>query len=490
MPGEYERTSTTVINAYAGRIAKDYLVGLQRLLADFGYTGPVMIMQGYGGLLPAAEAAERAVGLIECGPAAGVIAARFLGELMGDHDVIAADMGGTTFKVGVVQGGQIEYAREPMVDRYHYVAPKIEVFSIGAGGGSIVSLAAGSNIPVVGPRSAGARPGPVCYGLGGADPTLTDVLLLIGYLDPTTFLRGTMTLDAEAARRVFQARIADPLGMSVEEAAFGIYRIAAAQIFDLIHKITVERGVDPRDFVLHAFGGTCGLLAAVFGPELNVKRVVVPYTASVNCALGLVAADIVHEYSVTRTLGVPPPADTVNALFAPMVARAVAQLRSEGFSDDRIRLQGAVDLRYGRQVHEVTTPVNAGLPLDDKGVQRVIDDFEQLYERKYGRGSAFRGAGMEMTAFRLTASGVMARPQIERRPLEGCSPAHARIGERDVFVAARNGPGRAGIYDFVRLRPGNVVEGPAVIHTPITTIAIQDRQVGRMDEYRNIVIEL
>lgn len=488
-PGEYERTSTTVINAYTGQIAKNYLSRLQKLLSDSGYVGPVMIMQGYGGLLPAAEAAERAVGLIECGPAAGVIAARFLGELMGDRDVIAADMGGTTFKVGVVQNGQIEYAREPMVDRYHYVAPKIEVFSIGAGGGSIVSLDPKTNIPTVGPRSAGAQPGPVCYGLGGSESTLTDVLLLIGYLDPKTFLGGSMTLDFAAAQRVFKAQIAEPLGMSVEEAAFGIYRIAAAQIFDLIHKITVERGLDPRDFVLHAFGGTCGLLAGVFGQELNVKRVVVPYTASVNCALGLVAADIVHEYSITRTLPAPPPAQTVNAVYAPMMERALEQLRSEGFPDDRIRLQWSVDLRYSRQVHEVTTAVNARTPLDQGGVERLIGDFEALYERKYGRGSAFRGAGMEITAFRLTARGLMARPQIEKSALEGHSSAHALVGERDAFIAARNGLGRTAIYDFPRLRPGNVVEGPAVIHTPITTIMIQDHQIARMDEFRNVVLE-
>ncbi len=488
-PGEYERTSTTVINAYVGQIVKNYLLGLQKVLSDSGYAGPVMVMQGYGGLLPAAEAAERAVGLIECGPAAGVIAASFLGEIMGDRDVIAADMGGTTFKVGVVQNGQIEYAREPMVGRYHYVAPKIEVSSIGVAGGSVVSLDQRTNIPTVGPRSAGARPGPVCYGLGGSESTLTDVLLLIGYLDPKTFLGGSMTLDPEAARRVFKVQIAEPLGMSVEEAAFGIYHIAAAQIFDLIHKITVERGLDPRDFVLHAFGGTCGLLAGVFGPELNVKRVIVPYTASVNCALGLVAADIVHEYSVTQTVPAPPPAETVNMLYEPMRERALAQLRSERFPDDRIRLQWSVDLRYSRQVHEVTTPVNAHTPLDSSGVQRLIDDFEQIYERKYGRGSAFRGAGMEMTAFRLTARGLMTRPQIEKSALEGRSSAHAKVGERDVFVAARNGIGRAAIYDFLRLRPGNVVEGPAIVHTPITTVAIQDHQIARVDEFRNIVLE-
>ena len=448
-----------------------------------------MVMQGYGGLLPAAEAADRAVGMIECGPAAGVIGAKFLGDLMGDKDVIAADMGGTTFKVGVIQDGQIEYAREPMVDRFHYLAPKIEVVSIGAGGGSIISLDPKTQVPRVGPQSAGARPGPVCYGQGGTEPTLTDVMLLIGYMDPGTFLGGSLTLDAEAARRVFKAKIADPLGCSVEEAAFGIYRVAAAQITDLIHEITVERGLDPRDFVLHAFGGTCGLLCGVFGQELKVRRIVVPYTASVNCAFGLVSADIVHEYSVTKTLPVPTPAAEINALYEPMIERARKQLRSEGFADDKIHMDWSVDLRYSRQVHEVTTPVHAKRPLDHAGFERLVGDFEALYERKYGKGSAYREAGMEMTMFRLSARGLMTRPRIEKEALKGADSSHARMGERPIFVDARNGMAKAGIFDFNRLEPGNVVQGPAVIHTPITTIVLQDKHTGRMDAYRNVIIE-
>ena len=489
VPGEYERTSTAVINAYAGRITQNYLTGLQSLLQGSGYSGPVMIMQGYGGLLPAKEAAERAVGLIESGPAAGVIGAKFLGEMMEDKDIIAADMGGTTFKVGVIQDGEIEYAREPMVDRFHFVAPKIEVVSIGAGGGSIVSLDPKTKVPLVGPRSAGARPGPVCYGQGGTEPTLTDVLLLIGYMDPNTFLGGSIKLDVEGARREFKRAIAHPLGMKLEEAAFGIYRVACAQITDLIHEITVERGLDPRDFVLHAFGGLCGLLCGVFGQELSVRRVIVPYTASVNCAFGLVAADIVHEYSVTKTLPGPAPAAELNALYAPMVERARAELGAEGFGPDRIQLNWSVDLRYSRQVHEVTTPVRAATPLDDAGVKRLVDDFEQLYERKYGRGSAYRDAGMEMTAFRLSARGLMSRPNIEKAALRGASADHARVGRRKVFVDALNGMAEADIYDFAKLEPGNVMRGPAVIHTPITTIVVQAKQTGRMDAYRNVVIE-
>ncbi len=487
-PGEYERTSTAVINAYAGRITYSYLTSLERRLGEHGYAGAIMVMQGYGGLLPAAEAADRAVGMIECGPAAGVIGARALGGLMGDGNVIAADMGGTTFKVGVIQNGEIEYAREPMVDRFHYVAPKIEVVSIGAGGGSIVSLDPRTNVPRVGPRSAGARPGPICYGQGGEEPTLTDVMLLIGYMDPGQFLGGSITLDREKAERIFREKIADPLGLPVTEAAIGIYRIAAAQITDLIREITVERGLDPRDFVLQAFGGSCSMLAPVFGEELAVRRVVIPYTASVNCAFGLVSADVAHEYAHTATLPAPAPADAINAIFAPLEARARTQLAAEGIPEERMRMEWSIDLRYSRQVHEVTTTVRADTPLDEAGVARLVDDFEALYERKFGRGSAYREAGIEMTMFRLTARGLMPRPELPEEAEGDADPAPAQTGTRQIFSEAAGGMAEGRIYDFQRLRPGMEIAGPAVIHTPITTIAVQARQRARMDRWRNIVV--
>lgn len=489
VPGEYERSSTTVINAYAGRITRDYLSSLETLLAETGYDGPVMVMQGYGGLLPAHEAAERSIGMLECGPAAGVIGSRALGQLLDQPDVIATDMGGTTFKVSVIQGGTIEYAREPMVDRFHYTQPKIEVVSIGSGGGSIISLEPGSNAPRIGPRSAGSRPGPVCYGQGGTEPTLTDVFMLIGYMDPEIFLGGSMTLDREGARRVFDEKIATPLGLSVEEAAIGVYRVATAQITDLIRQITVERGLDPRDFVLHSFGGSCGMVAGMFGAELNVRRMVVPYTASVNCAFGLISADIVHEYATTALLPVPSPAEAVNKLFAPLAEKAVKQLAEEGFTGDRVRLDWSIDLRYSRQVHEVTTPVRGAWPLDEAALAGVVGDFEALYERKYGKGSAYREAGMEMTQFRLTARGLMERPRIDAEATGGPDAAAARIGRRPIFVEAEGRMVESDIYDFERLKPGNVVAGPAVIHTPITTIVLQAGQTGTLDGYRNVIVD-
>lgn len=487
-PGEYERTSTTVINAYAGRVVRDYVTHLGSLLKENGYAGPLLVMQGYGGLLPDYEAAERAVGMLECGPVAGVIGSKILGDIMGDRNVIAADMGGTTFKVGVIQDGMLEYAREPLVDRFHYAVPKIEVVSIGAGGGSIIHLEPGTHVPLVGPESAGAFPGPVCYDQGGTEPTLTDVLLLIGYIDPTRFLSGTMHLNVETARRAFQRKIADPLGMSLKDAAMGIFRVATSQTTDLIHKITVEQGLDPRDFVLHAFGGCGPMLASTFAAELNVKRVIVPYTASVNCAFGLATADVVHEYAGIETLAAPADPDRVNGIFAGLIKRAQAALAAEGFPPERTQLDWSIGLHYSLQVHELITPVQAAKPLNRAGLDQVVNDFEALYEGRYGKGSAYRDAGIEMTQFRLTARGIIDKPEFEAATIAGADCSAARTGRREIFIASDNRFGPAEVYDFERLHPGNVIPGPAVIHTPITTIVVQGGQSARMDEYRNMVI--
>lgn len=489
-PGEYERTSTTVINAYTGKVVQAYVTELGQLLKRHGYAGPLLVMQGNGGLLPEKEAAVRAVGMLECGPVAGVIGSRRLGAIMGDPNVIAADMGGTTFKVGIIQDGLLEYAREPLVDRFHYSVPKINVVSIGSGGGSIVHLEPGTRVPLVGPQSAGANPGPVCYGQGGAEPTLSDVLLLIGYIDPERFLRGTMRLDTDGARRVFTSRIAEPLGLSLRDAAMGIFRVATSQMADLIHKITVEQGLDPRDFVMHAFGGSCPMLASTLAAELNVRRVIVPYTASVNCAFGLASADVLHEYAASETLEVPASPARVNELFDALAARARAALRAEGFDDQRIALDRSVGLRYSMQVHEVMTPVVNPGAFDAEALARVVRDFEALYERRYGKGSAYRGAGIEMTQFRLTARGLIDKPSFEPLALGGADASAACVGTRDVFLSGPNRFGPARVYDFDRLRPGHAIEGPAVIHTPITTIVVQDGQSALIDAFRNTVIDI
>lgn len=489
VPGEYERTSTTVINAYALRVTRSYLDELAALLRSAGYAGELLVMQGHGGLVPVAEAAVRPVGMIECGPAAGMIGARYLGGVLDDRNIIAADMGGTTFKVGVIRHGEFDSAREPMVDRFHYVAAKLELVSIGAGGGSIVSVEPATLRPRIGPRSAGSRPGPVCYGRGGSEPTLTDVAAIIGYMDPATFLGGSVPLDIEAARQVFARQVAEPLGMGLEEAAVGIYRVATAQLSDLVRNVTVERGLDPRDFTLHAFGGSCGLFAGAFAQELGIGRVVVPFTASVNCAFGMVAADVLHHHAVVRSVPAPAQAAEVNEIFSALHGQATRQLAQEGFGDERMALQFSADLRYRRQVHQVSTPLRGELPFTQAQVDALVPEFERLYEERYGKGSAFRAAGIEIAAFRLQARGLMPRPDTAPEPVGGADAGPALRGHRRMFVEGEPGLREAPIYDFTRLAPGNVVHGPAVIHSPITTVVLRPGQRALLDGWRNLLLE-
>jgi N-methylhydantoinase A len=489
VPGEYERTSATVIDAYVGWVTQAYLSELSELLRENGYGGPVLVMQGYGGLVPIAEAAARPVGMIESGPAAGVVGAQFLASLLGDTNVIAADMGGTTFKVGVIQDGRFEYAREPMVDRYHYVAPKIDLQSIGAGGGSIVDVDTRTKRPTVGPGSAGARPGPICYGLGGDRPTLTDVAAIMGYMDPDTFLGGTIKLDVGRAREIFAERIAKPLGMDVDEAALGIYRVAVAKIADLIRNVTVERGLDPREFILQSFGGSGGLFVGAYARDLSIRRVIIPHTAAVLCAFGMVAADVLHDYSVVRPMAMPVQPFTVNAVLEPMAQRALRQLAEEGFAAERVALEWLVEMRFRRQVHQVSTPLRDGLPVTAYTLDILQSDFEALYERRYGAGSSYRAAGIELVTFRLKAHGMMLRPRLEPARLSGCDPSRAERGQRQILFPDGVGMHSVTVYDFEQLECGNVVRGPAVVHSPVTTIVVHNGQVVRMDELRNLVME-
>ncbi|MGR8946916.1 MAG: hydantoinase/oxoprolinase family protein [Gammaproteobacteria bacterium] len=488
VPGEYERTSTTVINAYAGKVVKDYITDLEIKLRAQGYTGPLLIMQGHGGLLNAQHAADRAVSLIECGPVAGLIGSKFIGERLRQDNVIAVDMGGTTSKVGVIQSYTLSFDHQPMVDRFHYSAPKIEVVSIGAGGGSLITLEAGTNIPQVGPESAGSVPGPICYGNGGTTPTLTDVMLIIGYMAPEYFLGGQHELEVDASRERFTTEIANPLGLSMPDAAAGIFRIACSQMSDLIHQITVERGLDPREFVLHAFGGTCPMLASTFAEELQVKKIVIPYTASVNCAFGMTTADVVHEFAETTVIALPASPGKIAAAFEPLLKEAEQALASDNFQPAQIELHCSVGMRYRLQVHELFVPVPK-LPVDDEAVAMLMFDFERLYEQRYGEGSAYKEAGMEITQCRVSAHGVMPRPELFRATGGTGNVSAAKIGTREIFVEKSQSFAAADIYDFSKLHSGHVITGPAVIHTPVTTIVVQARQKAVIDEFMNTTIE-
>src|SRR5262245_25962998 len=358
--GEYERTSTAALNAALGPVVSRYLTNLVEGLRKLGFRGSLLLMQAYGGLLPLQEAVTRPVGMVESGPVSGLMGSKRLGDLLGCNNIISADMGGTTFKIGTVREGLIEYQRESMVLRYHYALPKLDVVSLGLAGGSIISVEPRTRQPRVRPRSAGSFPGPVCYDHGGDEPTLTDVDALLGYLHSNYFLGGRAQLNLEKARRVFETRVAEPLGLPVADAAAAIYKLANSMIYDLMHKTTVQRGLDPRVFSLFSTGGTAGMHLGAVGEELGVNQVIVPHTASVHRAFGLVTSDIVHEALTTRPMRHPTDPAAVEALFGELVDQTVAQLRREGFVDEGIAILRAIDMRYRRQVHIITVPVETG----------------------------------------------------------------------------------------------------------------------------------
>jgi len=486
--GEYERTSTVALNARLGPVVLGYLENLRRRLSENGFAGRLLVAQAYGGLLPVEEAGTRPVGMIESGPVSGLVGSQSLGERLGFRNIIAADVGGTTFKVGTVREGLIEYQRESMVLRYHYALPKMDVVSLGLAGGSIISIEPRTGTPRIGPRSAGSYPGPICYAHGGDEPTITDIDAILGYLNPAYFLGGRAELDIDKARRLFTEHVAVPLGLETVEAAAAMYKLANSLFYDLLHKTTVQRGLDPRRFVLFSFGGTAGMHVGAYGEALGVPHVVIPHSASVHGAFGLVASDIAHEDQITQPLRAPFDVGAVRSVFAELESRILDQLRKEGFAQDDIRLHRSIDMRYRRQVHILTVPFTADGGVTTDAIEQAVDLFERLYEEKYGPQSAYREAGIELVSFRLRGVGVVRKPELQLEELGDEDAGEAVVAAVSAWVdkagAVQEVPG----YDFERLRPGHVVAGPAIVWTPITTLVVPLGLKARVDGYRNVVM--
>jgi N-methylhydantoinase A len=488
--GEYERTSTVALNARLGPVVKRYLTSLRDRLHAEGFAGTLLVMQAYGGLLPFEKAAAAPVGMIESGPVSGLVGSQQLGERIGSANIIAADMGGTTFKCGVVREGMIEYQRESMVLRYHYALPKMDVVSLGLAGGSIISIDERTGTPRIGPRSAGSYPGPVCYGHGGDEPTITDTDAILGYLNPDYFLGGREALDIDRARAVYEEKVAKPLGRPLLEAAAAMYRFANSLFHDLLHKTTVQRGLDPRRLDLFSFGGTAGMHVAAYAEELRVNRIVIPYSASVHGAFGLITSDIAHEDQITHPLHLPVDVGAVNEIFAELESRVGGQLAEEGFEGDAVTMQRSIDMRYRRQVHILTVPVEHDGPLDDAAMERTLALFERLYREKYGQESAYREAGIELVSFRLRGSGRVRKPELQPEAPAGEDASQAIVKTVRAWVDADEEVQELNGYDFDRMVPGNSVRGPAIVWTPITTLVLAPGQVASVDGYRNLLISM
>ncbi len=489
--GEYERSATTVFNAYIGPKISSYLQNLQSVLKDKGLRREPLIMQAYGGVLGIEATCKNAVGIIESGPAAGIVGTRFLGEHIGERNILATDMGGTTFKVSLVRDGVIERDYKPVILRYNILSTKIWVESIGAGGGSIAWIDPETGLLKVGPQGAGAAPGPVCYAVGGEEPTVSDADLVLGYLNENYFLGGRMKLNRPKTLAAMREKIAKPLKMSEVEAASGIYRIANSHMSDLIRRATVEKGHDPRNFVLFAFGGAAPVHASRYAAELGVRQVVIPLTASVHGATGLISSDVVYEYGKSDHVVIPVDPARVNDNFAELLQRALKDLSRAGFSPGDIQVMRSVDMRYRYQVHELNVPFAAGsAAIIDADMATLSTLFDDMYEKAFGHGSGYREAGKEILTFRLTAVGLLKKPDIKSEPTSKTDGAAALKGQREVYFQENRKFVPTRVYDFNQLKPGTEFAGPAIIETPVTTVVVNPNDRATMDGYRNIRIHI
>ena len=489
--GEYERTATAAFNAYIGPKISAYLKKLNARLQAQGLKSEPLIMQSYGGVLGLEDACKNAVGTIESGPAAGVVGSKLIGTQIGLPNILATDMGGTTFKVSVIRGGNVEKDHKPTIVRYQIFLTKIWVESIGAGGGSIAWIDSESGHLKVGPQGAGAAPGPVCYGVGGTEPTVSDADLVLGYLNEDYFLGGKMRLQKAPAARALEKKIAQPLGMTLVEAASGVYQIINSHMSDLIRKATVERGYDPADFTLFAFGGAAPVHAGRYAAELGVKQVVIPLTASVHGATGLVSSDVVYEYGKSDHLLIPAEPERVNAIFSSLVTRASQDLRRAGFRDEDMTIVRSLDIRYRYQVHELNVRLQPGVTeISPEELAGAYGAFDELYERTYGPGSGYRQAGKEIMAFRVIGTGQLRKPTVKSYALGGADPRNSLKGSRSVYFQEQADFVPTNVYDFNRMRPGMEIPGPAIVETPVTTIVVNPNDHAALDQFFNLRIHL
>jgi N-methylhydantoinase A len=487
--GEYERMTATALNAYIGPMMAKYLGDLDRQLKASGYTQPLQITQCAGGSISVDKAMESPLLTLDSGPVSGVTGSLYLSRLMDCSNIITTDMGGTSFDVGIIAGGQPAYSFVSNVAQYEYFLPRVDIQAIGSGGGSLARVDKASRTLSVGPESAGADPGPVCYGKGGTAPTVTDADVVLGTINPDNFLGGRIKLDRKKAVEAVR-RIADPLKLSLMEAASGIARIAEFKMADIIRKMTVEKGLDPRDFVLFAFGGAGPAHAGVFAHELGVQKVVIPQKqiASAWCAFGAASADILHVYEQVDIQPSPFDATRVNRALDMLQKKANAQMDHDGIDAPRRRFQFSLDMRHRGQINEVEVMLPEKR-LKSALVEVLLRRFYTRYEQLYGRGSSYGPARLEIVTLRLRATAATPRPKLS--PAMRLSPrisAKASLGKRGIYWADLKGAASSPIYDGALLVPGNHVVGPAVIETTDTTVVVHPRRSLKVDAFGNFEI--
>ena len=479
---EFERTSTVAINASTIPIISAYLDGLSQALSERGLERELFVMQSNGGVITSRTARSLPVRTVMSGPAGGVVGAQFIASRMGLRDVATIDIGGTSSDMGVIAGGLARTVDQSAVEGWPIMAPTIEILAIGAGGGSIAWVDAGGALRV-GPQSAGARPGPACYGLGGTEPTVSDACVTLNRLNPDYFLAGEMTLDRGAAERAIRARIAEPLGMDIADAAEGILRVVTANMNKAIRSILIARGFDIRSFTLMAFGGAGGMVAGELLRIGDVQRLVVPSNPGAVSAVGMLATDLRHDFaqSSVQPLAGVAWAEVEHAL-RELRERGAERLRGDGVADDAMHFDDALDLRYVGQDYYLRVYVD----IDDLDGARIRADFDRLHEHTYGFANP--EFEVEMVNARVFAIGTFDRPQLpEIAPRSAAGEPLETKARRRVFFGG--GFVDTAIYDVTALRADDEIDGPCIVEDPRSTIVVMPGQTATVDRFRNLTIE-
>ena len=446
--------------------------------------GTVAFFQGVGGGVTKDRALRFPLALLASGPAAGALGAASLAKRMSARDVIIADMGGTSFDAGVIRNNEIHIERDISIGPFKTQVNLVDVVSIGQGGGSIASISE-RGVPQVGPRSAGAVPGPACYDRGGHDPTVTDAMLVMGFIDPDNYLGGRLHIRKELAAGALDSVFGRSFGWTAEESGAAVHDLVVANMSNSLHEVTVRRGYDPRDFLCVAYGGTLPLFAWQIAAAANVEQVVIPQNSSVFCAQGLLSSDFVIrlDQTVSWNLAKAEDVDRVNSISTEMVASAVSEMRSEGFADSEIEVARSGDFRFIGQVYELSLALPDSL-LQPDDAPRLLGEFKTVYEASYGQGSAWRDVPAMLVNYTVTAIG--------RRPRDGhlypeaaVEPGDMLKGVRDVYLPSERCVASLPIYDGRLFLTGSRVEGPAIIDETDSTIYIPRGVVGARDEFMN-----
>ncbi len=479
---EYERTSTVAIDAMVKPRMAGYIDGLASRLAGEGFDGEFLVSRCDGGVMRADEVAERSVRTLISGPASGVMGAAELGRRLGLSELIAVDMGGTSFDAALITGGEPQLQPIARVEGMPMLMPSIDLATIGAGGGSIAWLDAGGALEV-GPQSAGAHPGPIAFARGGTEPTFTDAALVNGLIDPDYFLGGEVKLDLEAAQAGIEAQIARPLGVSAQDAADGIVALTEAKMAGTIEEITVGKGFDPRDFSLVAYGGGGPLVASALAGYLEIPTVVVPRSPATFSAWGMLTLDIVHDFSRTQ-VGMLERLDArqLEEPFSELKSEAAQALEREGVPPSRRRLIRSVDMRYENQEHTLSVPAADASALEPATLRARFDEHHQS---AYGYSLS---EPVEVVAYRVRAVGSLEKPAHPPVPHGSSASDHARKGRRTAQHRESGGLLEWSVYERDRLEAGNRLEGPAIVEEMTTTTLVPPGHTLTIDELGNMVI--